>query len=91
MTIEIRETIVSPDPTGDLVQLHISDVAPNAEGATFRLVLLAKLPPLEMPLLAQMQRAAMTNAQDALGTILQKMAKEITESGQGLNPRPKRA
>lgn len=65
MPIEIRETIVTPATDGDVIQLHISDVAPDAEGATFRLVLLAKLPPLEPSLLAQMQRAAMKKAQDA--------------------------
>jgi hypothetical protein len=90
MPIEIRETIVTPTPRGDLIQLHISDVAPDAEGATFRLVLLAKLPPLEPSLLAQMQRSAMTMAQDALTPILQRLAQEITErAGRPLNPNPR--
>jgi hypothetical protein len=82
MAIEIRETIVTPAPDGDLIQLHISDVAPDAEGATFRLVLLAKLPPLEPALLEQLQREALTTAQDALTPILQHLAREITERAQ---------
>ena len=89
MAIEIRETIVTPDPSGDVVQLHISDVALGDEGGSFRLVLRAKLRPFEIPLVAQLQREAMTFAQEALSSILQKSAKEITQAGHGLNPRPK--
>ena len=89
MAIEIRETIVTTEADADVVQLHISDVEPNAEGATFRLILLAKLRPLETPLLAQYQREAMKVAQETLTDILQKSAKEITQAGHGLNPRPK--
>ena len=46
MPIEIRETVVATtDVGGYVVQLHVSDVAPDAEDATFRLTLLATLPP----------------------------------------------
>jgi hypothetical protein len=88
MPIEIRETIVTPDPTGDVVQLHISDVAIGDEGGSFRLVLRAKLSPLETPLLAHLEREAVRMAQTALSETLQKLAKQITDAGHRLNPRP---
>ena len=91
MPIEIRETIVTPDPTGDVVQLHISDVAIGDEGGSFRLVLRAKLRPFEAPALAQLQREAMGAVQDALTPLLTELAKEITDSGRGLNPRPRKS
>jgi hypothetical protein len=88
MAIEIRETTVTPDAAGSVVQLHISDVAPDAEGATFRLVLLVKMPPLKTPpLLAQLQRAAMARAQDALTPILQDLAADLSRANQAIEPR----
>jgi hypothetical protein len=87
MPIEIRETIVTPDDTGTVVQLHISDVAPDAEGATFRLILLAKLPPCQNPpVLAQLQRAAMKIGQDNLMPILQTLAAELKQAHQAIDP-----
>jgi hypothetical protein len=91
MAIEIRETIVTPDPTGDVVQLHISDAELGDENGSFRLVLRAKLPPFEVPALAQLQREAMGAAQDALTPLLTNLARQITESGRGLNPRPRKS
>ena len=88
MAIEIRETIVTPDATGDVVQLHISDAPQDDESATFVVQILAKLPPLEMPLVAQCQRETLKIAQDALSVILQKTAKQITSAGHDLDPRP---
>jgi hypothetical protein len=90
MAIEIRETIVTSEPDADVVQLHISDVAIGDEGGSFRLVLHAKLRPLETPVLAHLQRAAMALAQDALTEILQKTAKQVTSAGYGLYPTPRK-
>jgi hypothetical protein len=88
MTIEIRKTIVTPTADGDLIQLHISDAPPDDESATFVLQIVAKMPPLEPCLLAQMQREAMTTAQDALTPILQDLAAQITQgAGRPLRPR----
>jgi hypothetical protein len=87
MPIEIRQTIVTPDVSGSVVQLHISDVAPDDEGATFRLVLLAKLPAFQTPSLAHLQREAMKIAQDALTPLLQRLATDLKAGGQDLNPR----
>jgi hypothetical protein len=88
MGIEIRETIVTPDVSGSLVQLHISDVVLDAEDATIRLILLAKLPPYKTPpVLAQLQRAAMKRAQDALTPILQDLAAELQQANQANDPR----
>lgn len=87
MAVQIRETIVTPDETGSVVQLHISDVAPDAEGATFRLILLAKLPPYRSPpVLAQLQRAAMKIGQDNLTPLLQNLAAELQQSHQAIDP-----
>ena len=90
MAIEIRETIVTPDPTGDVVQLHISDVGVADEGGAFRLVLRTKLPPFQVAVLAQLQREAMKIAQDTFSELLQNMANEITNAGHNLNPRARR-
>lgn len=90
MAIEIRETIVTPAQDGDVVELHISDVAPNDEGGAFRLVLRTKLPPFQTPVFAQLQREAMKLAQDTFSELLQNMANEITNAGHNLNPRARR-
>jgi hypothetical protein len=89
MPIEIRETIVTPDASADVVQLRISDVPLDDESGSLQLTILAKLRPLKTPTLAHLQRAAMQNAQDALTHLLRFLAKELQESGYGIEPPPK--
>lgn len=89
MSIEIRETTIVPGVGGDAIQLLISDAERDAEGATFRLVLHAKLPAYETPLVAQLQRVAMKIAQGALSSLLQDLATEITQTTHSLEPRRK--
>jgi hypothetical protein len=84
MPIEIRETIVTPAADGDLVQLHISDAPPGDESATFRLNLLAKLPLVRTPALAQLQREAIEMTQATLSEILQGLAIELQNARYGL-------
>jgi hypothetical protein len=87
MAIEIRETIVTPDANGSVVQLHISDVALGDEGGSFRLVLRAKLPAYETPLLMHCQREAMKKADDVLRALVQQMAAELNNHPEfSLNP-----
>jgi hypothetical protein len=91
MSVEIRETIVTPDGAdgGSLVQLQISDVPLPAEDAAIRLTLSVSVPGYEVPLLAQLQRAAMELARDALNGLLQRLAREVQASGHQLRPNPK--
>ena len=49
--VEIRETIVTPDENGALVQLQISDVRPPYEGAAILLTLAVRVPEFRSPLL----------------------------------------
>jgi hypothetical protein len=85
---EIRETIVTPaDPSGAaFVQLQISDTTLLAEDAAIRLTLAVSVPGYEAPLLAQLQRAAMTIARDSLSDLLRRLAQEIQGAGYSLNP-----
>jgi hypothetical protein len=88
MAAEIRETIVTPaDASGAaVVQIQISDVPLPAEDAAIRLTLAVSVPGFEAPLLAQLQRAAMTIARDSLSALLQQLAQEIQQAGHSLNP-----
>ncbi len=82
MAVEIRQTIVTPYAEKALVQLHISDAPLDAEGeAKLRIVLSAKVDLLPGMLLDQIQRDALSAARDAISPILQRMAKQIQESG----------
>jgi hypothetical protein len=85
MPIQIRETIVTPDATGDVVQLRISDAPLDDESASLQITILAKLRPLQTPTLAHLQRAAMETAQDALTPILTNLASELQQSGYGMH------
>lgn len=89
MPIELRETIVTPDASGDVVQLRISDAPLGDEPAPFQLTILAKLPAYQAPALTQLQRAAMKMAKDALSELIQKLVAEIQQGGHPLEPRPK--
>jgi len=83
MPIEIRETIVTPcGGDQDAIQLHIADAAPDDESLTFQLRLLVKMRASRTPTLAHIQRIALT-------PILQDLAREIQESGYGLELSPK--
>jgi len=86
MAIEIRETIVTPDADGLFVQLHISDAAPDDLAATFRLILRSKLPPPKTtPALAQLQRAALTNARAEIGRLFQSLGHQLNDANLDLD------
>jgi hypothetical protein len=90
MPIEIRKTIVTPtDDDHDVIQLHISDAPPDDESATLVVQILVKQPAMLAPALGQLQRAAMSAAQDVLTPLLQALAKELQQNGLGLYPPPK--
>jgi len=57
-----------------------------AEDAAIRLTLAVSVPEYEGPLLAQLQRAAIVIARDALSSLLQELAQEIQQASQPLNP-----
>jgi hypothetical protein len=87
MPIEIRQCIVTPGTNGDIVQLHISDAPLGDAAASVALHITATVPFLEAPLLLQLQREAMTVAQETLGALVQKTGREIAAAGHGLEPR----
>jgi hypothetical protein len=90
MPIEIRETTVSPAGEDlDVVQLHISDAAPDDEAATFVLKIHATVRPLRGPTLAHVQRQAMLAASEAITPIFQGLARQITNDGGALELPPK--
>lgn len=88
MSVEIRQSIVTPAIDGSVVQLHISDAPPDDASASLRLILTVKLPSYEMPLLTQLQREVMSRVQAELTGLLQRGAQDIREGGFDLNPRP---
>lgn len=87
MPIAIRETIVTPATGGDVIQLHISDAPLGDEYARFAVRILAKLPPLRTPAVAQLQREAIEIAQAELSQLLQDLAIEIQNEGLALRAR----
>lgn len=70
MAIEIRETIVTPKDAEHVVQLHISDVAPGDEAATFRLLLSVQIQRSETDQLSVIQRDALREAHAAIRHLL---------------------
>ncbi len=87
MPIEIRETIVTPATDGDVIQIHISDAPPGDESATFAVRILAKLPLVKTPAVAQLQREAIEITQGELSQLLQDLAIELQTAGLGLKAR----
>jgi hypothetical protein len=87
MPIQIRETIVTPATDGDVIQLHISDAPPDDESATFAVRILAKLPPVRTPAMAQIQREVIEKTQSTLSELLVNLASELQTAGYGLRAR----
>jgi len=87
---EIRETIVTPDASGTLVQLQISDVPLPAEDAAIRITLAVRVPEYRLPLLAHLQREAMRTASAILRDLTQDLGSEIQDTSYDLSPTPKR-
>lgn len=81
MSVEIHETIVTPSPDGDVVQIHISDAPPGDESAKIVLRLTVAIPKSPAPLLFHVQRQAIEVASKVLGEHLHALAKEIVEKG----------
>ena len=77
MAIEIRETAITTDDAGTTVRLHISDAPLDAEHASFRLDLLAKLPRYNYPLVMHVQREAILEAQTALERIADALVQNL--------------
>jgi hypothetical protein len=87
--IAIRRTTVTPDNDGSVVQLHISDMPPEAESAKTVIQLSLHLPAYRPPLLlTHIQRETMIAAQETLSALLQALADEIGETRQ-IELRPK--
>jgi hypothetical protein len=77
--VAIRETTVTPDESGSIVQLVVADVPPPYESAKIHLQLLVKLPAYELSLLAQLQLEAMTVVAEELRKQTQALATEIRQ------------
>jgi hypothetical protein len=88
---KILETTITQDADGVIVQLQISDAPPLAEDAAIRLVLTVRVPEYRTPLLAHLERAAMTEARNVLSALLQSKAQEIQDKPHNdLSPTPMR-
>jgi hypothetical protein len=93
MPVEIRETIVTPDSSGQVVQLQISDEPLQHESPGILVQLSVCVPHHRTPLLAYLQREAMKRANDEIHKLLQPWAAEIqhkpdNELDPELSPRP---
>jgi hypothetical protein len=90
MPIAIQQTTVTPDADGqDVIVLHVSDAKLGDTSATLVVQIAAKVRPLKTPTLAHIQRQAMEIAQDSLTPLLTGLAREIQDSGYGLQLPPK--
>jgi hypothetical protein len=69
MAAEILETTIATDDGGTTVRLHIADAPLDDERASFRLQLLARLPRYRQPLVSQVQREAILEAQEVLARL----------------------
>lgn len=88
---QILQTTVTQDAGGAVVQLQISDAPLLAEDAAIRLILTVRVPGFLTPLLAHLERAAMTEARNVLSALLQSKGQEIQEKPHNeLNPTPRR-
>ena len=86
MPVEIRETTVTPDASGQVVRLHISDAPPLDASAQIIVQISVRLPHYDLPLMAQVQREALVMAQHEISTLLQLLAQEFQAAGHGLRP-----
>jgi hypothetical protein len=77
MNVEIHETIVTTDGVEDVVQLYISDAEPDAESAKIVLRLTVSIPGFRSPLVAQLQRAALMEAQRHIQRLVQESEQAI--------------
>ena len=84
--VEIRETIVTPDANGALVQLQISDVPPPYEGAAILLTLAVRVPEFRSPLIAHIQHEAVLVADDTLRDLAQRLLQEVDRAHYPLRP-----
>lgn len=86
MPIAIHRTTVTAGKDGDVVQLHISDAPPGDASASFVLQVTVQIASLQSPLLAQVQREAMKQAEDVLQKLSQEAAKDIRWTELDLEP-----
>ena len=84
MAVEIRQTIVTPDTGGSLVQLEIADASLGDAPPPFQIVLRATVRLPSEPMIAEAQRAALKAAQAEVTALLQKLANEIQAAGRDL-------
>jgi len=85
-TTEIRETTVTPDASGLLVQIHISDSSQPDVAPAIHITLAVRVPAYEAPLLAHLHRTAMDIAYTALGDLREQAAAEIRKTRLDLKP-----
>jgi hypothetical protein len=80
MSVELRETTITPAQAGDVVQLYISDAERGDEEAEIVLQFHVRLGKRHKnPLLTQVQRDALKIARDHVSDILQGLAQAAQE------------
>jgi hypothetical protein len=77
MAIEILETTITRDDASTIVRLHIADAPLDDENVSFRLQLLAKLPRYRQPLVTQVQREAILEAQEVLAKFADALLQDL--------------
>jgi hypothetical protein len=87
MPVEIRATTVTPNESGALVQLHISDATHPDAVAAISLTLAVQVPAFDAPMLAHYQREAISLAETALGELREKATAEIRRTRLDLKPK----
>jgi hypothetical protein len=90
VSVEIRQTTVTPDAGGCAVQLHISDATLGAEAAETVIQLHIRLPRYEQPVaIEQYQRQAIVAAIEIFRSFDDSLAREIRRNIHlSLTPKP---
>jgi hypothetical protein len=90
MPVRILETTVTPAAGGgSYVHLQIGDAALDAENATLRVQIHAKIPAYETPLLLHFQREAMKAVGAALNQLADETARQLNNKPEyPLSPKP---
>jgi hypothetical protein len=79
--LKIFSTTVTPNASGALVQMYVSDAPQDAEDAAIRIALTAQVPSYALPLLVHVQRGALDKVITALKTVERNLAKELETNG----------
>ncbi|MFI5021148.1 MAG: hypothetical protein ACHQRJ_05785 [Alphaproteobacteria bacterium] len=87
---KILATTVTPNASGAIVELQISDAPLDAEVWAIRLNLSVQIPDFDLPLLAHLQREAMRIADKALDALTRAIEREVLQTSHNVSPAVKK-